>query len=80
MAYKAKKTEHSGSKKGRGTYYGRKRDAKRESTRSRRRASRKLVHAAAPDDPFLTIGARARPSRKGRTTHADIDAILFGQR
>lgn len=78
MAYKAKKTEHSGSKKGCGAYYGIKRDAKRESTRTRRRATRELVNAAAPDDPFLTIGARAEPSAKGRTTHADIASTLYG--
>ena len=29
-------------------------------------------------DPFLTIGARALPSRKGPTKHANIDAILYG--
>jgi hypothetical protein len=45
MAYKAKKTEHSGSKKGRGAYHGRKRDAKQESTRTRRRAVQKLEKA-----------------------------------
>jgi hypothetical protein len=44
MAYKAKKTEHAGSKKGTGAYYGPKRDAKRESTRARRKASRKLAN------------------------------------
>lgn len=43
MAYKAKKTEHSGSKKGTGAYYGRKRDAKHESARTRRRAAKKLA-------------------------------------
>lgn len=42
MAYQARKTEHSGSKKGRGAYHGVKSDAKRESTRIRRRAARGL--------------------------------------
>ena len=40
MAYKAKKTEHAGGKKGRGAYHGPKRDAKRESARLRRRMDR----------------------------------------
>jgi hypothetical protein len=37
MGYHAKKTEHVGAKKGRGGYYGRKRDAKHESAKRRRR-------------------------------------------
>lgn len=37
MANQAKKTEHSGPKKGRGAYWGRKKDAKRESSGKRRR-------------------------------------------
>ena len=36
MGYKAKKTEHAGSKKGCGAYWGRKIDAKRESNHKRR--------------------------------------------
>lgn len=36
MANKARKTEHAGAKKGRGSYYGRKVAAKVESTRRRR--------------------------------------------
>jgi hypothetical protein len=35
MAFKAKKTEHAGAKKGNGAYWGRKADAKRESNRKR---------------------------------------------
>lgn len=33
-----------------------------------------------PDDLFLTVAARATPSPKGRTRHADIDQILYGRR
>ena len=33
MAFKAKKSEHSGSKKGSGAYFGGKKDAKQESLR-----------------------------------------------
>jgi antitoxin (DNA-binding transcriptional repressor) of toxin-antitoxin stability system len=34
---------------------------------------------AASNDPFLTIGARAKASPKGRTRHADIDRIVYGR-
>jgi len=44
MAFKARKTEHSGAKKGRGAYWGRKVDAKRESNRKRREAAKAIVH------------------------------------
>ena len=40
MAYQAKKTEHSGAKRGRGAYWGPKKDAKRESSRKRRKNDR----------------------------------------
>jgi predicted aminopeptidase len=43
MAFKARKTEHSGAKKGRGAYWGRKVDAKRESNRKRREAAKAIV-------------------------------------
>lgn len=36
MAHQAKKTEHSGAKKGNGAYWGRKVAAKHESSRKRR--------------------------------------------
>jgi hypothetical protein len=36
MGYEAKKTEHSGPKRGRGAYWGCKRDANKESNRVRR--------------------------------------------
>jgi antitoxin (DNA-binding transcriptional repressor) of toxin-antitoxin stability system len=31
-------------------------------------------------DPFLGIARRASPSPKGKTKHADIDRILYGDR
>lgn len=43
MAYQAKKTEHSGAKKGKGAYWGRKADAKKESSRVRREDDKKNV-------------------------------------
>lgn len=79
MAYKAKKTEHSGSKKGCGAYHGPKRDAKRESARIRRRAEQRLVKAESAADPFLGVARRAKPGAKGKTKHADIDRILYGR-
>lgn len=41
MAYNAKKTEHSGPKKGRGAYLGRKAHGKKASSRVRRQRGRK---------------------------------------
>jgi len=43
MAYRAKKTTHSGAKHGRGAYYGPKADAKRESSRVGRRQAKKAI-------------------------------------
>ena len=43
MAYKAKKTEHAGAKKGRGAFYGRKVDAKKASNRRRREDDKRAV-------------------------------------
>jgi hypothetical protein len=40
MANEAQKTEHSGPKKGRGAYWGRKKAAKKESNRVRREANK----------------------------------------
>lgn len=31
------------------------------------------------DDPFLAIGRRATASPKGKTSHAEIDRILYGR-
>lgn len=43
MAYNAKKTTHAGAKHGRGAYYGRKADAKKESSRIGRRQAKKAI-------------------------------------
>ncbi len=43
MAYNAKKTEHAGAKKGRGTFYGRKVDAKKASNRRRREDNKRAA-------------------------------------
>jgi prevent-host-death family protein len=36
--------------------------------------------ADSENDPFLSIGRRARRSPKGQTNHRDIDRILYGSR
>ena len=43
MSHKATNTEHSGPKKGRGGFIGRKKDAKAHSKRSRRENDKKAV-------------------------------------
>jgi len=43
MGYKAKKTEHAGSKKGCGSYWGRKNDAKKECNRRRREDGKMFI-------------------------------------
>jgi hypothetical protein len=51
MAFKARKTEHSGAKKGRGAFYGRKAVAKKMSKRRRRAEDKQAarLNRAAPD-------------------------------
>jgi len=44
MALKARKTEHSGAKKGRGAFYGWKVEAKRASNRRRREESKRSAN------------------------------------
>ena len=45
----SKKTEHSGAKKGRGAFYGRKKDAKNASSRRRRADDKRAVKTSADD-------------------------------
>lgn len=49
MAGNARKTEHAGSKKGEGAYWGRKTDAKRESNRVRREVAKRAVRQGLAD-------------------------------
>lgn len=49
MAGRAHKTEHAGPKKGRGAYWGRKAEAKRESNKVRRENAKKAVRQALAD-------------------------------
>jgi len=46
MGYEAKKTEHSGSKKGCGAFWGHKVDAKKQSNRKRRGDGKRLIKEA----------------------------------
>ncbi len=50
MAYGARKTEHSGPKKGRGAYWGRKWIAKKESNKKRREDGKKIIFMEMRDD------------------------------
>ena len=43
MGHEAHKTEHSGSKRGSGAYWGRKAEAKHESNRKRRADSKVII-------------------------------------
>jgi hypothetical protein len=43
MGYEVLKTEHSGSKKGCGAYWGRKADAKKQSNRRRREQGKTII-------------------------------------
>jgi hypothetical protein len=68
MGHKAKKTEHSGSKKGRGAYWGRKADAKKESSRRRREDGKKAARGAEP--PGITDVVRNRPHQQSERSGA----------
>jgi len=46
MAYEAKKTEHAGAQHGNGAYWGPKKDAKKESSKLRRRNWKREVREA----------------------------------
>jgi hypothetical protein len=51
MGYEAKKTEHSGPKRGNGAYWGYKWEAKKESNRIRRENAKREIRAAVIDAP-----------------------------
>lgn len=63
MGYEAKKTEHNGSKKGNGAYWGLKADAKRESNRHRREDDKK---AAKEESDASSTGRWLRERRLSR--------------
>lgn len=49
MAGRAHKTEHAGAKRGRGAYWGRKVDAKRDSNKVRRENAKRAVRQGLAD-------------------------------
>ena len=49
MGYEAKKTQHSGPKRGKGAYWGSKWEAKKESNRIRRENGKREVRDALKD-------------------------------
>ena len=50
MGYEVKKTEHAGSKKGCGAYWGRKAAAKKQSKHERRKQDKALTHETGLQD------------------------------
>jgi hypothetical protein len=51
MGYEAKKTQHSGPKRGNGAYWGYKSEAKKESNRIRRESGKPEIRTALADPP-----------------------------
>ena len=64
MGCEAKKTEHSGPKRGNGAYWGYKWEAKKESNRIRRENAKREIRAAAIDAP---AEASTGPLREPKT-------------
>ena len=50
MAYKSRKSEHSGAKKGKGAYWGVKLDAKKEAKRLRRENNKSIIRNGEKDE------------------------------
>lgn len=61
MAFQAKKTEHAGAKHGSGAYWGPKKDAKKESSKVRRRNWKREVREK------LAEGTRQHAARSSPT-------------
>jgi hypothetical protein len=56
MAGRAEKSEHAGAKQGRGAYWGRKADAKRESNKVRRENAKRVIRQGFADSPAVNRG------------------------
>jgi hypothetical protein len=65
MGYEAKKTEHSGPKRGNGAYWGYKWEAKKESNRIRRENAKREIRAAAIDAPAEASTGSHRGTKNG---------------
>ena len=72
MAGKERKAEHSGAKKGSGVYWGRKADAKRESTKKRRAATKTEIVGliSANREAWNEVASRHRDAAWNRTAKA----------
>jgi hypothetical protein len=62
MGYEAEKTEHSGSKRGNGAYWGYKWEAKKESNRIRRENAKREIRSAVDEGP---AGPPPEPANDG---------------
>ncbi len=62
MGYEAKKTEHSGPKRGNGAYRGYKWEAKKESNRVRRENAKREIRASAIEAISPSISCIASPA------------------
>lgn len=65
MGYEAKKTEHSGPKRGTGSSWGYKWEAKKESNRVRRENWKREIRLAAADHALAAAGAVRRNGAQG---------------
>ena len=65
-AYNARETEHSGAKKGKGAYYGRKQDAKRDSDKKRRENDKKACDCNEARGVVSGVGIHDDPKRQAR--------------
>ena len=71
MAHTARKTEHSGSKKGRGAFYGRKAAAKKESNHLRRQSDKIEARVATSEN-----GRRSRPASPNERSADGRDKVI----
>lgn len=63
MAYNARRTEHSGPKRGRGAFYGPKAQAKRASARRRRQNDKQAVLDELKKSPQISMECRERSAK-----------------
>jgi hypothetical protein len=75
MAYNARQTEHAGSKKGRGAFYGRKVDAKAQSNRRRRENDK----AEARVDRARTSSSRAASDKHSLQLTVDFRSARYAR-
>jgi hypothetical protein len=76
MANQARKTEHSGAKKGKGAYWGRKRDAKPESNQRRREDDKES--AVESGDESSSVGGNNMADHSNRRPRHPLGKLLRG--